>query len=369
MDETSSTQNPPRPKSSPERVLAIILPILVLGLGAYWWSKTLATRAMADSASSIMGRMFAAEVLPVSGVMNFADADGDMVADTPSDPAKLVSPDTIVFSYVATEQEERSPETWKELADALKTATGKEIKIAQFKTPDEQMAAVKKGELHVVGLNTGLVQSAVEDYGIVPFCTLGKADGSWGYTMEFIVPAGSAIKKPEDIKEHKVVFTRLDSNSGCKAPLVLLKDQYGLLPNRDYEFGFSQGHKDSITRVAAKEKGFDVAPVASDILDSMIAKNEIEKGAVISIYKSERFPPATFGYVYNLDPKLRDAIRDTMLKFDWKGTQLEKEFGPEGKEKFVAVNYKDDWANTRRIDHVIAEARKASANSSVKKGS
>lgn len=69
-------------------------------------------------------------------------------------------------------------------------------------------------------------------------------------------------------------------------------------------------------------------------------------------------PPATIGYVYNLSPELRDAIRETLLGFDWTGTGLEKEFGPET-TKFVPVNYKDDWANTRRIDQVIAESRKS----------
>jgi phosphonate transport system substrate-binding protein len=78
----------------------------------------------------------------------------------------------------------------------------------------------------------------------------------------------------------------------------------------------------------------------------------------VSIYKSERFPPATIGYAYNVTPQLRDGIRETLLKFDWKGTGLEKQFGPAGQVKFVPVNYKDDWANTRRIDQVIAEARK-----------
>jgi phosphonate transport system substrate-binding protein len=205
-----------------------------------------------------------------------------------------------------------------------------------------------------------LVQQAVEHFGFVPLCTMGKADGSWGYTMELIVPAGSPIKKLEDIKGHKVIFTTLDSNSGCKAPLVLLKSK-DLLPERDYQYGFSQDHRESIKRVADKEKGFDVAPVASDILAAMEENKKIDPSAVVSIYKSERFPPATFGYVYNLTPELRDGIRETMLKFEWKGTGLEKQFGPEGKEKFVPVNYKDDWANTRRIDQVIAEARRASS--------
>jgi phosphonate transport system substrate-binding protein len=193
-------------------------------------------------------------------------------------------------------------------------------------------------------------------------CALGKADGSFGYVMELLVPAGSPIKDPSQIKGHKVTFTRLDSNSGCKAPLVLLKEKYNLLPERDYQWGFSLGHEDSIKRVAAKE--LEVVPVASDILARMVENKEVDPAAFVAIYKSERFPPATIGYAYNLAPELRDGIRETFLKFAWKGTGLEKQFGPEGKEKFVSVNYKDDWANTRRIDQVIAEARKGSTHAS-----
>ena len=354
-----SNSGEPRPSSSASRVLMIVLPIAIALGAAYWWSKGLESQARSDMASTVVARIFTAEALPASGAMAFPDTDNDMLADAPTDPAKQITPETLVFSYVATPEEEGLPEdTWKELAAALKEKTGKEVKVSRFTTPDEQLAALKKGELHIVGLNTGLVQNAVEQDGFVPFCTLGRADGSWGYTMEFLVPVGSPIKKPEDIKGHKVTFTRLDSNSGCKAPLVLLKEKYNLLPERDYKFGFSQGHEDSIKRVAAKE--FEVVPVASDIFARMVEKKEVDPAAVVSIYKSERFPPATIGYAYNLSPELRDKIRDTLLTFEWKGTGLEKEFGPE-QAKFVPVNYKDDWANTRRIDQVIAEARKANS--------
>lgn len=348
----------PRQEHSPGRVLAVVLPVALIGLLAYWWSRGLESQARSDIATTIIGRMFTAEPVPTSGKMAFADADNDLVADPPTDAAKLIAPATLVFSYVATEGGGPSEDTWKELAAALKEKTGKEVKVAHFAKAEDQMAALQKGELHIVGLNTGLVQNAVEQFGFVPVCTLAKADGSWGYTMEFLVPAGSPIKKLQDIKGRKVMFTTLDSNSGCKAPLVLLKEKYGLLPERDYTSGFSQGHEDSIKRVAAKE--FEVAPIASDVLARMVEKKEVDPATVVSIYKSERFPPAAIGYAYNLTPDLRDGIRETLLKFDWKGTGLEKEFGPET-AKFVPISYKDDWANTRRINQVIAEARKANA--------
>jgi len=364
MSETnpnSYTPDEQRPAHSPGRVLKVVLPIAIVGLVAYWWSSTLESKARSDMASNVVGRMFSAEVVPDSSQLSFPDEDKDMVADPPADPAKLITPETLVFSYVASEEAGPSEETWKELVAALGEKTGREVKVTHFSSADEQLAALKNGELHIAGLNTGLVPIAVERDGFVPLCTFGRPDGSWGYTMEFLVPAGSPIKDPSQIKGHKVTFTRLDSNSGCKAPLVLLKEKYSLLPERDYQWGFSLGHEDSIKRVAAKE--FEVAPVASDVLARMVEKGEVDAAAIQSIYKSERFPPATIGYVYNLSPELRDKIKETLLGFDWAGTGLEKEFGPET-TKFVPVNYKDDWANTRRIDQVIAEARKSNGGGS-----
>jgi phosphonate transport system substrate-binding protein len=361
MSETPySTADKPRTEHSAGRVLRVVLPVALVLLAAYWWSSRLESQARSDMASNVVGRIFISEPQSTTGKLAFSDADKDLVADPPTDPAKLANPDSLVFSYVATASDEaaESEDTWKELFAAIKSKTGKDIKLVHFKTADEQLAALKNGELHIVGLNTGLVQNAVEQDGFVPLCTLGREDGSWGYTMEFIVPAGSPIKNLDDIKGHKVTFSTLDSNSGCKAPLVLLKEKHNLLPERDYQFGFSQGQEESIKGIAKKE--FEVAPVASDVLARLKENGEIEPASYVSIHTSERFPPATIGYLYNLTPELRDGIKGVLLSFDWKGTGLEKKFGPEGKNKFVPVSYKDDWANTRRIDQVIAEARKAS---------
>jgi phosphonate transport system substrate-binding protein len=320
----------------------------------------LESSARNELAANVVGKMFISEPMTTKGEMAFADANHDLVADPPTDPAKLIKPDELVFSYIATEEEPIADERWKELTAAIEAKTKKKVKVGHYTKVEDQMADLAKGKLHIVGLNTGLVPSAVEHQGFVPLCALGKADGSFGYTMQLLVPAGSPIKDPSQIKGHKVTFTRPDSNSGCKAPLVLLKEEYNLMPERDYKWGFSLGPKDSIKGLTKKDLGIEVVAVASDLLEGMVTNKEIDRDAYVSIYKSERFPPATIGYAYNLSPELRDGISETLLKFDWKGTGLEKQFGPEGYEKFVPVNYKDDWANIRRIDQVIAEARRSS---------
>jgi phosphonate transport system substrate-binding protein len=287
--------------------------------------------------------------------MSYADNDGNLIADSPDDPEKCISPDVLMFSFVAGEAESVPEDAWQKLLRQLAEKAGREVKYIHYGTADEQLAALQKGELHIAGLNTGTVPIAVLRSGFVPLCTFGRADGSYGYTMKLLVPAGSPIQRLEDIKGHKVTFTRPDSNSGCKAFLVLLKDTHNLQPDRDYAWGFSMGHEESIKGVAAKD--FEAAPVASDILARMVEKNEVDPQAFRSIHESERFPPATLGIVYNLAPELRDAIRETLLAFELKGTGLEGEFGADV-TKFVPVNYKDDWANARHIDQLVARSRK-----------
>jgi len=342
------------------RIAAVVLPAAIVGLGFYWWSTGLESAAREEMSSNVFARILNASATSGSTPMSFADADGDLVADPPEDPAKLISPDVLMFSFVAGEAESVPEDAWKPLLARLNEKTGRAVKYIHYETVDEQLAALKKGELHIAGLNTGIVPVAVQRDGFVPLCTFGRDDGSYGYTMQLLVPADSPIKDKDiaGVKGHKVTFTRPDSNSGCKALLVLLKS-HDLRPDRDYSWGFSLGHEESIQGIAAKE--LEVAPVASDILARMVEKGEVDRQSFRSIYESERFPPATIGIVYNLAPELRDAIRETLLSYELRGTGLEGEFG-EDVTKLVPVNYKDDWANTRRIDEAVAHARRNRAS-------
>lgn len=343
----------PKPPVSLARIFSIVLPAAIVGIAAYALASRSVTTARDESAPNILSRMFTAESVPAVGKTEYADKNNDLVADPPEDPAQCVDPEVLVFSFVAGDTESVEEEKWQELFAALKEKTGKDVKYTHYGSVDEQLAALKKGEGHIAGLNTGIVPTAVIRDGFVPLCTFGREDGSFGYTMQFLVPAGSPIKKLGDVRGHKVMFTRLDSNSGFKAPLVKLMDEQ-MMPDRDYEWGFSQGHEESIKQVAAKE--FEVAPVASDILARMVEQGDVKEDEIVSIYESERFPPATLGIAYNLTPELRKSITDTLIGFDLKGTGLEGEFGADV-TKFVPVEYKDDWANTRRIDQVVASAR------------
>ena len=179
-------------------------------------------------------------------------------------------------------------EVWKEFLEAIAANTGKKVEYLVIETPNEQLLALKEGKLHLAGINTGNVPTAVSACGFVPAYTLAKADGSFGYKMQIIVPAKSSIKSVEELKGHRIALTDRLSNSGFKAPLVLLMNDVGLYPQRDFEWSFTFGHDESIRGIATGE--YEAAPIASDMLARAVSRDEIKDDQYRVIYESDGFP-------------------------------------------------------------------------------
>src|SRR5262245_55019780 len=138
----------PQPALSFSRILKVVLPVAILAAIAYGWSARLEPAARKEMASNVFARMLG-EKSPSEAAMKFADNDGDMVADTPTDPAKCIAPDVLVFSYVAGEEDTTSEDIWKELLAAVAQKTGKQTKYSHYTSVDEQLAAMKDGQCQI----------------------------------------------------------------------------------------------------------------------------------------------------------------------------------------------------------------------------
>jgi len=138
------------------------------------------------------------------------------------------------------------------------------------------------------------------------------------------------------------------SNSGFKAPSAILKADYDLLPERDFEPVFSGKHDNSILGVANKD--YLAASVANTVITRMVARDVIKADQIVSLYQSETFPTTGFGTAHNLTPELKEKIRNAFFNFDWAGTSLEEEFGKGGETQFIEMNYQDFWNVIRKID-------------------
>jgi len=278
----------------------------------------------------------------------FQDADGDMVADTPTDPSKWVDPATLIFAYTPVEDPAVYAKAWKGFLEHMEKVTGKKVQFFPVQSNAAQIEAMRAGRLHIAGFNTGSNPIAVACAGFKPFAMMAHADDTFGYEMEIITYPGSGIEKVQDLKGKKLAFVQETSNSGYKAPSAILKSEFGLEAKRDFEPVFSGKHDNSILGVANKD--YPAAAIANEVMTRMIARGVINADQIKSIYKSQTFPTTGYGVVYNLKPELQEKIKQAFFSFPWKGSTLAEEFGKAGEAKFIPITFKKHWEVIRKID-------------------
>jgi phosphonate transport system substrate-binding protein len=309
--------------------------------------RRLARLALVLAAASLPTQLVAAEFKLDS---RYTDADGDMVADAPTDPAQQIDPATLIFAYTPVEDPAVYAKVWQGFLDHLAETTGKKVQFFPVQSNAAQLEAMRAGRLHVAGFNTGSNPIAVACAGFVPFTMMASKDNRFGYEMEIITYPGSGIEKVEDIKGKKMAFTSESSNSGYKAPSALLRTEFKLEAGKDFEPVFSGKHDNSIIGVANKD--YPAAAIANSVMKRMVARDVIKADQVKTIYTSQTFPTTGYGHVYNLKPELAANVRKAFETFNWEGSDLLKEFqtSEPPQEAFMPITFKEHWAVVRQID-------------------
>ncbi|PDV99295.1 phosphate/phosphite/phosphonate ABC transporter substrate-binding protein [Candidatus Chloroploca asiatica] len=312
-----------------------------------------ATPAAPPTAASEAPAAAAPEACPRPAEMDarFCDADGDLVADAPTDPALWVNPDTLIFAYTPVEDPAVYRDVWSDFLTHMEAVTGKKVEFFPVESNAAQLEAMRAGRLHVAGFNTGSNPFAVNFAGFVPFAMMAAEDGSFGYEMEIIVPAGSDVQAIEDLRGRQIAFTSPTSNSGFKAPSALLDAQFGMVEGTDFEATFSGGHDNSILGVANED--YEAAAIANSVMTRMIERGALTADQIRTIYTSDTFPTTGYGHVYNLDPALAEKVREAFFSFEWAGSSLEEEFSKSGEAQFIPITYQEYWAVIREIDAAL----------------
>jgi phosphonate transport system substrate-binding protein len=141
--------------------------------------------------ASLIGLALAGPTLAMDP--RFKDANGDMVADAPTDAKQWIDPATLVFAYTPVEDPAVYAPVWAPFLDHLSKVTGKKVQFFPVQSNAAQLEAMRAGRLHVSGFNTGSNPIAVNCAGFVPFSMMASKDNRFGYEMEFITFPGSGI--------------------------------------------------------------------------------------------------------------------------------------------------------------------------------
>jgi len=278
----------------------------------------------------------------------FTDNDGDLIADIPEDAGQWLDPSVLIFAYTPVEDPAVYAEVWQPFLDHMAEVTGRDVQFFPVQSNAAQIEAMRAGRLHVAGFNTGSNPLAVACAGFRPFAMMARADGTFGYEMEFITYPGSGISEIADIAGRTMAFTAETSNSGFKAPSALLESEFGLVAERDFTPAFSGAHDNSILGVANQD--YDAAAIANSVRKRMEARGVIEADQLEIIYTSDTFPTTGYGTVYNLHPDLQESVREAFFSFDWEGTSMEAEFQNSGEAQFIPISFQDNWSVIRQID-------------------
>jgi phosphonate transport system substrate-binding protein len=306
--------------------------------------KTLAA-ALAFGAAAFAAPALAQDACPNRGQLDtmYCDADRDLVADAPTDPAKWRDPSALVWAYTPVEDPAVYANVFKPLTDHLGRCTGKRLVYYPVQSNAAEIEAMRSGRLHFAGFSTGPTGFAVNLAGAVPFAAKGLGTEVRGYNLIAIVKASSPYQKLADLKGRKVAHTAPSSNSGNLAPRVLFPEQ-GLKADEDYRPVMSGGHDKSVLGVGTGD--YDMAAVASDVFERMAARGTIKASDFRIIYKSPVFPTSSFAHAHNLKPELAAKLKECFFSFRFT-PEMTKEFN--GDDRFLPITYQKDWAVVRDV--------------------
>jgi phosphonate transport system substrate-binding protein len=273
----------------------------------------------------------------------YCDDNNDLVADAPKDPKKWKDPGALIFSYTPVEDPAVYQNAFKPFTDYLAQCAAKRVIYYPVQSNTAEIEAMRSGRLHIAGFSTGPTGFAVNLAGAVPFAAKGTAQGPHGYNLLAIVKANSPYQKLTDLKGKRVAHTSPSSNSGNLAPRVLFPPE-GLRPDEDYKPLMSGGHDKSTLGVASGD--YDMAPVASDVFERMVARGTVKGDDFRILYKSKVFPTSSFAYAHDLKPELAKKIVDCFYAFRFPDS-MQKEFN--GDDRFFPITYKETWAVVRDV--------------------
>jgi phosphonate transport system substrate-binding protein len=294
---------------------------------------------------AIVSPALAQDACPHRGQLEttYCDANRDLVADAPTDPAKWRDPSALVWAYTPVEDPAVYANVFKPLTDHLAACVGKRIVYYPVQSNAAEIEAMRSGRLHFAGFSTGPTGFAVNLAGAVPFAAKGLGAEVRGYNLIAIVKASSSYQTLADLKGKKVAHTSPSSNSGNLAPRVLFPEQ-GLKADDDYKPLMSGGHDKSILGVGSGD--YDAAAVASDVFERMSTRGTIKAADYRIIYKSPVFPTSSFAHAYDLKPELAAKLKDCFYSFRFTA-EMQKEFN--GDDRFLPITYQKEWAVVRDV--------------------
>lgn len=205
--------------------------------------------------------------------------------------------------------------------------------------------AVKSGKAVLAQVNPGLVPQLVAAGQPAPFAVPGNkaANKPNSYKLILISRVDSPYRTPKDLVGKKIAHTTPTSNSGNLAPRALFP-AIGLIPEKNYEVVFSNGHERSVMGIM---HGFwDGAAVASDLYGRMVVKGDVRASSIRTVWESPPFMTESWIMSKDVSPEVAQRVKRCSYSYSF-SPNLRKLLP--GNDTMLAVNYERDFATVLQV--------------------
>ncbi len=218
------------------------------------------------------------------------------------------------------------------LKDYLQEKLGKNIELIVTTDYSSMVEAMRHHRIDIAYFGPLSYVLAKQKSDIEPFVAVERG-GSTTYQGVIVANGSSGIARIEDIKGKNMVYGDQASTSSHLIPKSMLAEK-GLKAKEDYSEHFVGAH--DVVALTVQNGRAEAGGLSKTIFQSLVERKTIDPQKVIVIAESKPFPEYPWAMRSDLNPELKEKIRQAFLQI--KDKEILKAFKADG---FAAVSDKD----------------------------
>lgn len=223
------------------------------------------------------------------------------------------NPSELVVALLPDESASKVIQENQALKKYLEKELDKDIELNVSASYSSMIEAMVRGRLDLAYFGPLSYVLAKSKTNIEPFAVL-KKDGATTYKSIMITHADSDIDSPADIAGQTMAYGDQASTSSHLIPKTILLEEEGLKAGEDYEQAFLGSH-DAVARAVQNENA-DAGGMSKPIYKGLVERGSIDPEEVVVLKESDPYPQYPWTMRSDLDPELKQKIRDAYLKLD-----------------------------------------------------
>ncbi len=221
-------------------------------------------------------------------------------------------PDTLRVALLPDENAATVIKNNKPLKRYLEETLDKDVELIVTTDYSSMIEAMRHGRLELGYFGPLSYVLAKQKSDIEAFAAISK-DGSTTYQAVLIGNAADGVDSFEEVAGKDVVYGDIASTSSHLIPKSMLAEQ-GLSPEDDYREHFVGAH-DAVAMAVMNGRA-QAGGLSKPIFDSLVARGVVDGSKVVVIDESKPFPQYPWTMRSNLDPALKEEIREAFYAAD-----------------------------------------------------